>query len=107
MASFEGAKSVGANRVCIQEPYVSGGVLSHLAFDIRWGTVGKRKEQTVAIGKVVSTRGRLIVEARTNIIDHSYIMVLDLWELEKPGGKKNRKTRVANTYENNLTAHQV
>lgn len=69
--------------------------------------IRKRKKQRVAIGIAVSTRRQLIMEARTNIINHSYIMTLDLWELERPDGKKNRLMRVVNIYENNQMADQV
>lgn len=57
MAAFEGAKSVGADIMWIQEPYISGRVLSYPAFHIRWGTIVKSKEQTVAIGIAVSSTG--------------------------------------------------
>lgn len=42
--------------------------------DKQWGG----GEQRVVIGIAVSTRGRLIVEAQTDIINYSYIMELDL-----------------------------
>lgn len=67
----------------------------------------KRKEQRVAIGIAVSIRGRLIVETRMNIIDYPYIMILNLWELEKLGEMKKRRTRVNNTYDNLLKADQM
>lgn len=63
MTFFEGVKSVGANIMCIQEPYVSEGVLSYPAFNLRCGLVRKRKEQREAIGITVSPRWWLIVEA--------------------------------------------
>lgn len=56
MADIEGAKSLVSDIVDIQEPYIVGGVLFHPAFDIIWGTVGKRKDQRVAIEVAVSTR---------------------------------------------------
>lgn len=63
MAAFEEGKSMGADILCIQELYIGEGILSNLAFDIGWVTVRKRKEQRVGVGIVVSTRGRLVVEA--------------------------------------------
>lgn len=107
MTDLERAKSVEVDIVCIQESYVGGVIVSHPAFNIKWGTVGKRKEQRVPIGIAVSTRERLIVEAQTDIIYHSYIMALDLWELERLEGKKKRSKRVINVYDNNLRADQV
>lgn len=56
---------------------------------------------------MVNTRGRLIVKAQTDIIPHPYIMTLDLLKLKTPGGKKKRRIRGVNTYDNNLMADQV
>lgn len=61
----------------------------------------------VAIEMAVSTKGQLIVKARMNTINHLYIMTLDLWELERSGGKKKKRTRVVNTYNNNFTVDQI
>lgn len=69
--------------------------------------MGKRKKQRVAIEIAVNTSGRLIIEARTDIIDHPYIMAIDVWELEKPGEEKKRRTRLISPYNNNLRANQV
>lgn len=107
MVDLKEAKSVRTNIVCFQEPYVGGNIFSRPAFDIRWGTVWKMKEIRISIGIAVSRRGQLIVEARMNIIDYIYIMAQDLWELEIPGGKKKRRTRIVNTYDNNLHSDQV
>lgn len=64
--------------MCIQELYIGGDVLTHSAYDIRWETVEQRKEQREAIGIAVSPRGRFLVEARTDIIEHSYVMAIDV-----------------------------
>lgn len=45
------------------------------------------------------TSNRLIVESRTDIINYPYIEVLHLWELEKRGGTKRRRTRIFNVYD--------
>lgn len=50
IATFESAKTVGADIVCIQKTYDSGDVLSHKAFDIICGMLGKEREESVAIG---------------------------------------------------------
>lgn len=75
-ATFNGAKVVVADIVCIQQSYVTGSIPSHLGINIRWGTMGKRKGQRVAIVIAVNTRGQLMVEAQTDIVDHPYIMAL-------------------------------
>lgn len=61
----------------------------------------------MVIGIVVCTRGRPIVEAIIDIIDHTYVNVLDIWELERAGSKTKRWTRVANINDNNLKVNQV
>lgn len=81
--------------------------MSHLAYDIRMRTTGKGKEQRGTIELAVSMRWRLIEEAQTDIIDHSHIMVVHLWELEKASAKKKRKTRVVNIYDNSLKTDYV
>lgn len=61
----------------------------------------------MAIGIVVTTRNRIIVEARMNIINHPYIKVLDVWELEKRVGKKKSRKGIVNMYDNYLKADET
>lgn len=68
---------------------------------------GEQKDQRMTIGVVITTRKRLIVETRMNIINHSYIQVLDVWELEKGGETKKRRIQIINIYGNHLCANQV
>jgi hypothetical protein len=42
---------------------------------------------------------RTTVEARTDLINHPYLMALDIWELNR-SGEKARRTRVINCYDN-------
>lgn len=76
MAAFERAKKVGGDIVLLKEPYLGGSLMAHPAYKIWWGTVGKRKEQRVAIGIAITTENRLIEEARTDIINHPCIHTL-------------------------------
>lgn len=57
-------KEVRVNIGFIQEQYVSSGILSHTAFEIKWLTTRKQKKQNVMMEKVVYLRERLIVESR-------------------------------------------
>lgn len=86
----------------VQELYLDGALLSYLDFHIRCGMAENRKEQKVTIGVAANTRGRLIVEARTDVIHHLYIMMLDLKELDLQRRKKKKRVRVVNTYNNNI-----
>lgn len=72
------------------------------AYEIWSGIVGERKEQQVQIEIAITTRNRIIKKARSDIINHTYIQALDVWELIETGGKNNRRTRVVNVYNNYL-----
>ena len=39
------------------------------------------------------------METRSDLVDHPYIQVIDIWELDL-GGNKSRKTRIINVYDN-------
>lgn len=41
------------------------------------------------------------------IINHSYIQMLDVWELEKREGVKKRRTQIIKVYHNHLRADEV
>lgn len=79
-ACLQGLKKVGVDIVCLQDPYVGEGVRAHPAYEIKWGMVGNQKEQRVVIGIAINIRNRLIVKARTHIIDYPYTQGLDIWE---------------------------
>lgn len=83
MTAFKGAKTVMTDIAWIQKTYISRTILSQPAFNIQSRTVDKRKELRLAIVISVSTRRRLIIEARTDIIDYPYFIVLDLSELNR------------------------
>lgn len=106
-AAFKETKKVCADIVFLQESCVSGGMLAHEAYEIRWGTVGERKEKRVAIEIAITTRNRIMVEGRVDIINHPYNPALDMWKLEEKGGKKKRRRRVVKVYDNYLRANQA
>lgn len=107
MTVFEELKKVSADIVCIQEPYVGGDILAHTAYKVEWRMIGEQKEEQVMIRIAVTTRYRVIVEARIDIINHPYIQELNVWKLEERPGRKRRRTRVVNMYDNHLRADQM
>lgn len=40
-----------------------------------------------------------MVETRSDLIDHPYIQIVDVWELDEKN-KKKRWTRIVNVYDN-------
>lgn len=78
MTAFEKTKKCDADIESIQKSYVSGDVLSHLPFAIKSKTMGEQKKPHVAIRITITTRNRLIVGVRIDIIHHSYIQALNI-----------------------------
>lgn len=93
--------------MCIQKSYLGEDILAYPVFVIEWRIVGKRREQGVMIGIAVRTEERLIVDPQKDIIDHPYIMSLDMWELYGKERKKKRRTRIVNNYDNNSRTDEV
>lgn len=61
----------------------------------------------MAIGIGVKIRNRIIVEARTDIINHLNIQALDVWKLEERGRMKKRRIKIVNVYDNHFQVHLV
>lgn len=66
----------------------------------------KMREQRVVLEISGNTKRRFIVRAQTDIINHPYEKVLDIWKLDRQGGKMSR-IRLLNTYNNNLREDHV
>jgi hypothetical protein len=45
---------------------------------------------------------QLIIEARTDLINHPYALVLDIWDLQPNIKTKKRRTRLINIYDNRI-----
>lgn len=73
--------------------------MNHPAYDFGFSHVGERRQKRVALGVKRDLGGRLIVETRLDLIDHPYVQVLDVWELNAQMNKM-RKTRIVNIYDN-------
>lgn len=98
-ATFQVGKEIGAEILCLQEPYIGLGGMSHPAYDLRFSTVGQIRQQRVALGIKKDVGGRLMAETRSDLVDHPYIQVVDVWELDIHK-KKKRRTRIVNVYDN-------
>jgi len=45
---------------------------------------------------------QLIIESRTDLIDHPYALVHDIWDLYRGTRAKKRRTRLINLYDNKI-----
>ncbi|POS82856.1 hypothetical protein EPUL_005389, partial [Erysiphe pulchra] len=75
----------------LQEPYLSEKGMVHPAYDLRFSDAGETQQQRVAVGVKKDIRGRIIVESRSDLIEHPYIQVLDVWELDVQKKRKGNQ----------------
>lgn len=61
--------------------------------------VGELRQQRAAIAVKKDLGRKIIVESRSDLVDHSYIQVMDLWELDHQK-RKYRRTQLVNVYDN-------
>src|SRR6267378_4077628 len=100
IAAFEAAIQLQAGLICLQEPYVARG-FQHPGFAIYWPEEGEQRDRRVAIGVRRDLQDTLNFDLCTDLIDHPYIMVIDIWELDNSAQrKKTRRTRIINCYDN-------
>lgn len=43
---------------------------------------------------------KIVVDHRTNLVNHLYFMLLEIWELDLRSKRPKRKTQVVNIYDN-------
>lgn len=97
---LEIALSIGARLVILQEPFIGNRELAHSAFNIYWL---QRNKTTIRVMIVVRNDllDKIVVEYRTNLVNHSYFILLKVRNLDlskQPG----RKTGVLNVYDNQM-----
>jgi ribonuclease HI len=98
IAALEAGLQLGVGLVCLQEPYI-GNEFRHGGYQIYWPEAGAQENRRVAVAIRRDIFNQAVVEARTDLIDHPYIMAVDIWELGRAKEKK-RRTRVINCYDN-------
>jgi Endonuclease-reverse transcriptase len=96
IAALELGLQLGVGLVCLQEPYIDG-VFSHGGFLLYWPE-GERRSCRVVIAVRKDLLNQLIIEARMDLANHPYILVVDIWELRAQ--EKARRTRIINCYDN-------
>jgi hypothetical protein len=91
--ALEAALKAGAGIACLQEPPVLGKhEISHPGFLFYWPE-GPRKDARVVTAIRRDLVRELVVEARTDLANHPYFIVVDVLE-------QGRRTRVVNCYDN-------
>jgi ribonuclease HI len=78
IAALEAGLELGSDILCLQEPYILR-EFSHPAFLFFWPG-GDRPDQRVLIAVRKDMLKILRLEARSDLISHPYLQVLDIWE---------------------------
>ena len=95
-AALEATLEAGAGIACLQEPPVGKNDISHPGFMLYWPE-GPRKDTRVVTAVRRDIVDKIVIEARTDLANHPYFMVIDVIE-------EKRRTRVVNCYDNWLGA---
>lgn len=77
-ATFQVGVDIGAEILCLQEPYLGGKGMAHPAYEFRFGYKSEYRQERVAIGVKKDLGVRIIVEYRSDLIEHSYIQVIGI-----------------------------
>ncbi|ODM20319.1 hypothetical protein SI65_03372 [Aspergillus cristatus] len=71
----------------------------HGGYQIYWPEAGSLRDRRVAVAIQWDLVNKVIVEARTDLLDHPYFMAMDVWELNR-AQEKAQRTQIINCYDN-------
>jgi hypothetical protein len=97
IVALELGLQLGVGLVCLQEPYIDRD-FNHPGYLLYWPE-GQRRDCRVAIGAQRDLLDQLVIEARTDLISHPYMLTVDIWDLGQ-AQEKARRTRIVNCYDN-------
>jgi hypothetical protein len=63
----------------------------------------KTKKSEFSIRKDLVTK--VIIEACLDLVNHSYVLALDIWDLQPNTQKKAKRTRLINCYDNRISVN--
>ena len=81
IAALETGLKRKAGIVCLQEPHVGQTPISHPGYILYWPETGKQSEKRVCIAIRRDIMALHIIEARSDLVNHPYALVLDIWEM--------------------------
>jgi hypothetical protein len=82
IAALEAGLQRQADIVCLQEPYIKR-EFRHSAYLIYWPERGEHKYYKVLIAIQKDLLASKTIEARTDLVNHLYILALDIWDLDR------------------------
>ena len=102
IAALEAGLEGKAGIICLQEPYIYTD-FSHPGYLFYWPG-GQQTDQQVLIAVRRDLLAAIQVEACSDLVDHPYMQVLDVWETST--GSTRRHTRIVNCYDALIGASQ-
>ncbi len=107
ISTLEAALGLDASAVCIQKPFIENWGIFNSGLNLYWlsGTEN-RKDIRVLMAFKKDILSNVVIENRTDLLDHPYCMVLDIKELHPQSRNLLRKTRVVNLYDNKIGREQ-
>ena len=81
IAALETGLKRKAGIVYLQEPHVGQTPISHPGYTLYWPKTGKQSEKRVCIAIRHNIITLHIIEARSDLVNYPYILVLDIWEM--------------------------
>ena len=82
VTALEIALNIGVGIVMLQEPFIGNWELSHRAFNFYWPQ-GDRTTIRVMTAVRKDLLSKIIVEHRTDLINHPYFMLLEIRDLNQ------------------------
>jgi hypothetical protein len=101
IAALETGLQRQAAIVCLQEPYIGAkSYISHPGYTVYWPEAGEQSAKRVAIAIRRDLLAKMVIEVRSDLINHPYIQAIDIWDLHAETKSKIRRTRLINVYDN-------
>lgn len=98
IAALELGLQLETDIVCLQEPYIST-EFRHGSYLLYWPERGDRKSARVVIAVRRELLNKKVIDARIDLLNHPYLMIVDVWDLDRDRNQ-TRRTRVINCYDN-------
>ena len=87
-----------AGVIYIQEPFIGTRDIQHNGFSLHWPG-GERKDARVLTAIRKDLANRVVVEKRSDLVDHPYVIMLDIKDFNTNTRLPTRCTRVVNIYD--------
>ena len=84
--------------VCIQEPFIEQRAIQHNSFNLHW-LGGERKDARVLTAIKKDLVNRVVIKKRSDLVNHPYVMTLDIKDLDQKTRLPSKRIRVVNVYD--------